>query len=81
MIGPVLPVVMGVQIKKNIRDVAAGLGVELGGKTQEELWAEIVRRIMSKGEDVSRELPSRRRESPPFRWIVPKTSVARTPRS
>ncbi len=59
------------QARRNIRDVAEDLNVDPSGKTQEELWDEIVRRITNRGEGVgTMRPPPRRRESPPFRWAV-----------
>ncbi len=53
------------QAKRSLKEVAIELGLELRGKSQQELWEEIVKRVAKKP-DVK--LPVRKRESPDFRW-------------
>lgn len=63
------------QAKGVVEKVAADLGLELRGKSQEELWDEIVTCIADRKGAVSRELPARRRESPHFRWAAKRVPV------
>ncbi len=55
------------QARRTLKEVAQELGLELRGKSQQELWEEIVR-LISKRADLKAPLPARRKESPEFRW-------------
>ncbi len=56
------------QARRTLKEVAQELGLELRGKSQQELWDEIVRRVTAKTAGARVALPARRRESPQFRW-------------
>ena len=55
------------QAKRTLKEVALELGLELRGKSQQELWEEIVKRV-SKKPDVAKLLARKRESSPDFRW-------------
>ncbi len=48
------------QAKRSLKEVAIELGLELRGKSQQELWEEIVRRVSKKPKV---KLPFRKKES------------------